>query len=312
MYAVRTQAVRATRAHLLPRFHLVTTILLLVGSGAHGQTAATPAVGRLIAKSGTELEARAEGTAFAPRVKVIITASDSKLFEGEIPPAAKFFTNARAGHSLSCPQMTRMVAQGNNNGKIMFTAMADQSNGWEAMILGATLLDSHTEEAALASTGPTPKSVLRSSPAFMVANDVLTQTKDKYLCLAGATLGCEMIIKFAPASGEKSIITYRQALSGGKSAAVVTSTAAIRDGFFCADPNTSSVAIEDPQMSEDAKKDYADQLLDRVKSNGEICTGFSGKIDSMTVYGFDASGKGMDKPRPVKLYASLPPFSGAK
>lgn len=290
---------------------LLITILLLAGNGAHSQTQPAP-MGRLIAKAGTELEARAEGAACAPRVKVIITSTDPKLFEGEIPPAAKFFTNARAGHSLSCPQMTRMVAQGKSSGKVMFTAMADQSNGWEALILGATLLDSRAEEAALASSGPTPKSVLRSSPTFVPAKDILTQTKDKYLCLAGATLTCEMIIKFAASGTDKSVITYRHAISGGKSAAVVTATADIRDGFFCADPNASTVVVEDAQMSEDAKKDYAEQLQERVRSNGEICTGFSGKPDALTVYGFDPSGTGMDKPRAVKLYSSAPSFTGPK
>src|SRR5262249_5225780 len=153
--------------------------LVAVGSTlAHAQNASASAPsGRLLARAGAELEARADGTACAPRVKVIITASNPKLFEGEIPPAAKFFTNARAGHSLSCPQMTRMVAQGKNNGKIMFTAMADQSNGWEALMLGASANDSRGEEAALASGGPTPKSVFRSNPTFVTANQVLADTK---------------------------------------------------------------------------------------------------------------------------------------
>ncbi len=290
---------------------LVTAMLLAAGHLAHAQTPAAPA-GRLLARAGTELEARAEGPACGPRVKVIITSTDPKLFEGDIPAAAKFFTNARAGHSLSCAQMTRMVAQGKNNGKIMFTAMADQSNGWEALMLGAATSDSRAEEAVLANGGPTPKSVFRSSPSFIVANNVLAETKDKYLCLAGATLACEVILKFTPSGGDKTVIAYRQALSGGKAAAAVTSTAMIRDGFFCADPNTSSVIVEDAQMSEDAKKDYAEQLLDRVKSNGEICTGFTGKIEAMTAYGFDTTGKGVDKARAVKLSAGMPGFNGPK
>ncbi len=138
--------------------------------------------------------------------------------------------------------MTRMVAQGKSGGKVMFTAMADQSNGWEALILGATILDSSTEDAAIKSSGgPTPKSVFRSSATFAPANDVLTQTKDKFFCVAGTALACEMILKFTPASGDKTTITNRHALSGGKSAAVTTTTGTLRDGFVCAAPNTSSV-----------------------------------------------------------------------
>ena len=293
------------------RIALSVVVLVVCTSGAQGQTASAPA-GRLISRAGTELEARADGPACGTRVKVIITSSNPKLFEGDIPTAAKFFTNARAGHSLSCPQMTRMVAQGKSSDKIMFTAMADQSNGWEALILGATSVDSRAEESALAGSGPTPKSVLRSNPAFMAAKDVLAQTSDKYMCLRGATLACEMIIKFTPSGADKAVIAYRQALSGGKSTAAVTSTAALRDGFFCADPNSARVVVEDAQMSDDAKKDYAEQLLDRVKSNGEICTGFSGKVDALTAYGFDTSGKGVDKARPVALSATLPTYSGAK
>lgn len=311
MYPAKTQAVRGQRPGLSASYiAFVANILVLAGNGAHSQTPPPPS-GRLIARAGTELEARADGTACAQRVKVIITSTNPQLFEGEIPAAAKFFTNARAGHSLSCPQMTRMVAQGNSNGKIMFTAMADQSNGWEALILGATILDSRTEEAALASTGPTPKSVFRSSPGFTQASNILSQTKDKFLCVAGQTLGCEMILEFAASGADKAVITNRHALSGGKSAAVITTTAAIRDGFFCADPSTSSVVVEDAQMSDDARKDYADQLLDRVRSNGEICTGFSSKVDALTIYGFDASGTAMDRPRAITVHSSLPSFNGS-
>lgn len=295
------------------RFRLIVLASILSGAVvAHAQDAAPAAPGRLLAKSGTDLEARAEGPACAPRVKVIITARNPQLFEGDIPPAAKFFTNARAGHSLSCPQMTRMVAQGKSDGKTMFTAMADKSNGWEALMLGASVNDNRAEDAALASGGPTPKSVFRSNPGFVPSGQVLAGTKDKFLCLAGGTLACEMIIQFTPQGADKATIAYRQALSGGKAAAAVTSTANLRDGFFCADPQTSVVVVEDPQMSEDARKDYAEQLLERVRSNGEICTGFSGKLDAMTAYGFDSTGKGVDKARSVKLFASMPGFGGAK
>lgn len=292
-----------------------TVVVALLWSSALLAQAQTPApapAGRILAKSGTELEARADGTPCAPRVKVVITANNPKLFEGDIPPAAKFFTNARAGHSLSCPQMTRMVAQGRSEGKTMFTAMADQSNGWEALMLGATTSESAAEAAALNSGGPTPKSVFRSTPAFFAASQVLAQTQDKYLCLAGSTLACEVIIRFTPLAADKATLAYRQALSGGKAAASVTSTADLRDGFFCADPQSARVVVEDAQMSEDARKDYADQLLERVRSNGEICTGFSGKVDAMTAYGFDTSGKGVDRARAVKLYSSMPAFGGAK
>lgn len=290
---------------------LMVSGLLMAAGNAYSQASAP--TGRVIARAGTDLEARADGPACGPRVKIVITASESKFFEGDIPPAAKFFTNARAAHSLSCPQMTRMVAQGRNNGKIMFTAMADQGNGWEALMLGSTSGDSRNEDALLASnSGPTPKSVFRSNPAFVQGSTVLAETKDKFLCLAGATLACEVVLKFTPQVGDKAIIAYRQALSGGKAAANVTSTVMIREGFFCADPNTSKVSVEDALMSDDAKKDYAEQLLDRVKSNGEICTGFSGKIEAMTAYGFDASGKSVDKARAVKLFASQPAFTGAK
>ena len=288
---------------------LATAALLPAWGSVQAQPASAPA-GRVISRAGTELEARAEGPACGPRVKVIITSTNPKLFEGDIPVAAKFFTNARAGHSLSCPQMTRMVAQGKSGEKIMFTAMADQSTGWEALILGSSAAGA--EDAALAGSGPTPKSVLRSSPSFVVAKDVLAQTGDKYLCLAGTSLACEVIVKFTPAGADKVTIAYRQALSGGKSTAAVTSTAALHDGFFCADPNSANVVVEDAQMSEDAKKDYAAQLLDRVKSNGEICTGFSGKIEALTAFGFDASGKSVDKSRGVTLYAKLPGFNGAR
>jgi hypothetical protein len=291
---------------------LALATLLSGAVAAHAQEAASAPPGRVLARSGTELEARADGPACAPRVKVVITAKNAQLFEGDIPPAAKFFTNARAGHSLSCPQMTRMVAQGRSDGRTMFTAMADKSNGWEALMLGTSANDNKAEDAALASGGPTPKSVFRSNPAFQPSAQVMAGTKDKFLCLAGATLACEMIIQFTPQGADKATIAYRQALSGGKAAAAVTSTASLRDGFFCADPQTSVVVVEDAQMSEDARKDYAEQLLERVRSNGEICTGFSGKLDAMTAYGFDSTGKGVDKARQVKLFASMPGFGGAK
>lgn len=303
------QRVDAALAHCKP---LLLALMLSSPGLVQAQDAAAPTPGRLLAKSGTELEARAEGAACAPRVKVIITAKNPQLFEGSIPPAAKFFTNARAGHSLSCPQMTRMVAQGKSDGKTMFTAMADKSNGWEALMLGTSSGENRAEDAALASGGPTPKSVFRSSPAFVTSSQVLAQTSGKYLCLAGSTLACELILKFTPQGNDKVTVAYRQALSGGKAAAAVTSTASLRDGFICADPNTSVVVVEDPRMSEDARKDYAEQLLERARSNGEICTGFSGKIDAMTAYGFDSTGKGVDKARPVKLFASMPGFGGVK
>jgi hypothetical protein len=311
-------AQRVRAAFSEPRGYYFAAILLAGAGMTRAQAPAAPAAapaptGRLIARAGTELEARADAPACAPRVKVTITAKDAKLFEGEIPAAAKFFTNARAGHSLSCPQMTRMVAQGKSGGKVMFTAMADQSNGWEAMILGATILDSVTEESALASSGgPTPKSVFRSSPGFVQANDILTRTKDKFLCVAGTALTCEMILKFTPQSASKLVITNRHALSGGKSAAVVTTEAAIRDGFICADPNTSGVVIDDAQMSEDAKGDYAEQLLERVKSNGEICSGFSDKAGALTIYGFNPTGSAVDRPRAITLSSTLPAFGAPK
>jgi hypothetical protein len=311
MCAADKQAVAPVRPVFSERYiALAITMLLLAVNGAHGQTPASP--GRLIARAGSELEARAEGTACAPRVKVTITSTNAKLFEGEIPAAAKFFTNARAGHSLSCPQMKRMVAQGRSGGKVMFTAMADQSNGWEALILGATILDSRAEEAALASTGPTPKSVFRSSAGFTQAGDILSRTKDKFLCVAGAAITCEMVLKFTASGPDTAVITNRHALSGGRAAAVVTTTSAIRDGFFCADPNTSGVVIEDPQMSEDARNDYAEQLLERVRSNGEICTGFSGKADALTIYGFNASGTAVDRPRAIALHSTQPSFGAPK
>ncbi|MDB5819032.1 MAG: hypothetical protein JWQ11_2672 [Rhizobacter sp.] len=294
------------------RLALPLLIPLNVASSAFAQTAPAAPTGRLIAKAGTELEARADGTACAPRVKVVITSADPKQFEGDIPLAARFFSNARAGHSLSCPQMTRMVAQGKSNGRVMFTAMADQGNAWEALILGSTVLDNRAEDAALAGSGPTPKSVFRSGATFVPAQTVLMQTKDKYLCLAGATLACEVVLKFTPSGADKTTIAYRQALSGGKAAAAVTTTAENRDGFFCGDPTTATAVVEDPQMSEDARKDYAEQLLERVKSNGEICTGFSGKGDAMTAYGFDGTGKSVDKARAVTLSAGLPAFTGVK
>jgi hypothetical protein len=193
----------------------------------------------------------------------------------------------------------------------MFTAMADQSNGWEALILGATILDSGGEEAALASTGgPTPKSVFRSSAAFTPASDILSQNKDKFLCVAGASIACEMVLQFNASGASSAVITNRHALSGGKAAAIVTTASAIRDGFFCADPNTSSVVIDDAQMSADAKDDYAEQLLERVRSNGEICTGFSSKAGAMTLYGFSASGSAVDRPRAITVH-SAPPSLGA-
>ncbi|MBT9489196.1 MAG: hypothetical protein IV093_16960 [Rubrivivax sp.] len=313
MIVVTSPAVDLHIAALRWRGVPIAIALLLSSAGpVRAQDAAPPVPGRLLAKSGTDLEARADGPACAPRVKVIITAKDAKLFEGDIPPAAKFFTNARAGHSLSCPQMNRMVAQGKSEGKTMFTAMADKSSGWEALMLGASSGDSRAEDAALASGGPTPKSVLRSNPAFVPSSQVLAQTQDKFLCLSGSTLVCEVILKFTSQGNEKATIAYRQALSGGKAAAAVTSTANLRDGFFCADPQTSVVTVEDPQMSEDARKDYAEQLLERVRSNGEICTGFSGRIDAMTAYGFDGTGKGVDKARQVKLFGTMPGFGGAR
>jgi hypothetical protein len=113
MKAANLPAVAALHPFLSGRaMTLISTVLLLVAGSAQGQTPA-PA-GRVIARSGTELVARAEGVPCGPRVKVIITSTNAKAFEGEIPTAAKFFTNARAGHSLSCPQMKRMVAQGRN------------------------------------------------------------------------------------------------------------------------------------------------------------------------------------------------------
>jgi hypothetical protein len=296
-----------------PSGRLATGLMAIaLGSGlAQAQTTA-PAPGRLLAKAGTELEARAEGAACGPRVKVIITATDPKLFEGDIPPAAKFFTNARAGHSLSCPQMARMVAQGMNNGRIMFTAMADRSNGWEALMLGSSANDKRSEEAALASGGPTPKSVFRSNPAFIGASQVLADHKDKFFCMAGTTLACEMIAKFTPAGADKTTVVTRQALSGGKAAAAYTSSAATRDGFFCSDPGTTSVTVEDAQMTEDARKDYAEQLLERVKASGEICSGFSGKADALTGYAFDAAGKSFDRARAVRLTGTMPAFTGPR
>ncbi len=49
-----------------------------------------------------------------------------------------------------------------------------------------------------------------------------------------------------------------------------------------------------------------------VKSNGEICTGFSGKVSALTIYGFNPSGGAVDRARAVTIHATQPSFGAPK
>jgi hypothetical protein len=244
---------------------------------------------------------------------VTIVGTRPDLFAGGVSPAARFFGGVRAGHSLSCPQMNRMVAKGLSGSTIMFSAMADRSNDWEAVILGSNLLDAATEERLGKQTGPSDQSVLAKSPQFLPAEAVLKQAESTgFMCVNASATGCEVIGEFRQQGNNVAVINRYRAGSA-TTEAIVTSKATLSGGFLCADSTASTVAIEDPRLSADARADLVEQISERVRQNGRVCTGFQGKANGrMTMLAFSPSGRRLRDGSSAQLVAARPKLAQAQ
>ncbi len=270
--------------------------------------------GKLIGRSGADLAAYAEAPVCAERVVVTIVGQKPDLFKGGISPAARFFGAVRAGHSLSCPKMQRMVAKGINNDKVIFSGMADRSNNWEAVILGATVLDVSAENALAAQKGPSERSVFLKSPNLVDAHAVVATAKSvRYLCHDPSPKGCGIVSEFAESAGGVVTVTNRYPLSAAGTVAVVSTTAQYRDGLLCADAQSSNVKIEDARMSPEARNDYMEQVRDRMRSSGDVCTGFSGNVRTgLTVNAFSTVGRKLGEPTAARFQPNLPNLAFAQ
>jgi hypothetical protein len=287
---------------------------VLVAAAASAQAPATPPPpGRVIGRAGSDLAAYATPPVCGPRVAVTIVATKPELFAGGVSPAARFFGGVRAGHSLSCPQMNRMVAKGLSGQTIMFSGMADRSNDWEAVILGSNVLDAATEARLGAQTGPSDQSVVAKSPQFLAAEAVLKQAEAaNFLCVNASAGGCEMIGEFRPHGTTVDVINRYRA-GGPTTQAVVTSVATLGGGFLCADSSQSKVVIEDPRLSADARADLVEQIGERVRQNGRVCTGFQGLAKGrMTMLAFSPSGRRLREGSSAQLVAARPQLAQAQ
>lgn len=270
--------------------------------------------GKLIGRSGADLAAYAETPVCAERVVVTIVGQKPELFRGGISPAARFFGAVRAGHSLSCPQMKRMVAKGVNNDKVIFSGMADRSNNWEAVILGATVLDVSAENALAAQKGPSERSVFLKNPQLIDARNVVATGKAvRYLCHDPSPKGCSIVSEFSESAGGAVAVTNRYPLSASGTVAIVSTTAQYRDGLLCANAQSSSVRIEDARMSPEARNDYMEQVRDRMRSSGDVCTGFAGNVRTgMTVNAFSTVGRKLGNPTTARFQPNLPALAFAQ
>lgn len=269
--------------------------------------------GRVIGRAGSDLTAYALPPVCGPRVAVTIVGSRPELFSGGVSPAARFFGGVRAGHSLGCPQMNRMVAKGLSGPTIMFSGMADRSNDWEAVILGSNVLDAATEARLGQQTGPSDQTVLAKSAQFLPAESVLKQAETTgFMCVNASATGCEVIGEFRPAGNNVTVINRYRAGSA-TTQAVVSSKAVLNGGFLCADSTQSTVIIEDPRLSADARADLVEQIGERVRQNGRVCTGFQGSPKGrMTMLAFSPSGRRLRDGSSAQLVAARPQLAQAQ
>ena len=288
-------------------------LLALLAESAVAQAPAAPPPGRVIGRAGSDLTAYATPPVCGPRVAVTIIGTRPELFAGAVSPAARFFGGVRAGHSLGCPQMNRMVAKGMSGSTIMFSGMADRSNDWEAVILGSNVLDAATEARLSQQTGPSDQSVLAKSPQFTAAEAVLKQAESAgFLCVNASATGCEVIGEFRPQGNVVQVINRYRAGSA-TTQAVVTSKATLSGGFMCADSTQSTVVIEDPRLSADARADLVEQISERVRQNGRVCTGFQGPAKGrMTMLAFSPSGRRLRDGSSAQLVAARPQLAQAQ
>lgn len=261
----------------------------------------------MIGRAGTNLTAYAIAPVCATRVAVTIVGKDPALFSGGVSPAARFFGGVRAGHSLACPQMTRMVAKGVIDDRIMFSGMADRSNDWEAVILGSNLLDAATEDKLGKQTGPSDQARLASSPGFTDAAAVFSKARTTpYLCFNGSAGGCEVVSQWRQ-KGAGIEVENRYRLSRSGTQAIVTTPARMSGGMLCATTSESVVAVEDPRISADARADYVQQMTERVRQNGRVCNGFQGAITGqMNASLFGPNGRTLGKPSTLRLLSAMP------
>ena len=274
--------------------------------------AQTSPPGRVIGRAGPNLVAYASTPVCGPRVSVTIVGKDPAFFAGGVSPAARFFGGVRAGHSLACPAMTRMVAKGVTGNQIMFSAMADRSNDWEAVILGSNLLDAATEDKLGKQTGPSDQAQLVKLPGFTDAGQVLARTKTlPFLCFNGGPGGCEVISQWRQkGSGVEVQNRYRLSRSAQ---ALVSTPAAMSGGMLCATTSESVVQVDGPGLGAEARADMVQQMTERVHQNGRVCNGFRSTGGSqMTAALFGPTGRALGKPSTLQLVGSMPALAMPK
>ncbi|MCG2839832.1 hypothetical protein L6Q21_02395 [Sandaracinobacter sp. RS1-74] len=253
---------------------------------------AAPSHGRVIGRSGTDLVAYAANPACGPKVSVTIVGKDPKLFEGAVSPAARFFGGVRAGHGLTCPQMGRMIARGLYNERIMFSAMADRSNDWEAVILGSGIIDAAAEDRLAKQGGPSDQSQFVKNAAFLDAGEVVKlSASHPYLCLNRGPSGCEVVGQFQR-RGAQLVSVNRYRAGSGATEAIVSTPTTLSGGLLCGDPAESTVSIENPRLDPSARQDMAEQIAAQFRQNGRSCTGFQGKAGgALSMAAFGPSGR---------------------
>jgi hypothetical protein len=296
----------------LQRWSLLCLSALAAGFSvaADAQAPAAPPPGRVIGRSGADLVAYAAPPACAPRVVVTIVGSNPQMFSGGVSPAARFFGGVRAGHSLACPQMTRMLAKGLHNGSIMFSAMSDRNNDWEAVILGNSLIDSATENRLGTRTGPSDQVLLLRTPSFLDAQKVVAQAQSTpFLCVNRSAAGCEVISRIE-SRGSSVLVTNRYRAGGGGALAVVATPSQVAGGLLCGDTRSANVTIEGGNLVADARADLAEQIRERILQNERVCTGFQGQPNgTMTMHAFDGGGRRLRTPNPAQFSASALPLA---